>query len=496
MRLLPGDLRVSVVNDLPENPDGRFVLYWMVAARRLRDNPALDRAVRYSRQLQRPLVVFEPLRVDYPWASDRLHRFVLEGMADNAAAFRGTPIHYYPYVEPTPRAAQGLLATLAGRAAVVITDRSPMFFLPRMLSAAAGVVPGRLEAVDGNGVLPIEAADHAFPTAYAFRRFLQRSLPGITGDLREPPQEDLADLPASPEADRAWLGTVQQRWPAWNPAVSPRETCETLPIDHTVGAGTEPGGEAAAQRRLTQFLALGLHDYTTSRRHPDLDGGSHLSPYLHFGHISARDVCRRVLAHAGWSGRLPETAAGHREGWWGVEANVEAFLDELITWRELACNGAAHLPAYERYASLPAWARATLAKHADDPRAHTYDLEALDVASTHDPLWNAAQRQLVTEGRLHNVLRMLWGKKILKWSASPEQALEVMVHLNNRYAVDGRDPNSTAGIFWVLGRYDRAWGPERPVFGTVRYMTSANTARKVRVKQYLQRYGADAPLFV
>ena len=144
---------------------------------------------------------------------------------------------------------------------------------------------------------------------------------------------------------------------------------------------------------------------------------------------------------------------------------------------------------YDRYESLPAWARATLARHAADPRPHVYTLADFEAARTHDPLWNAAQTHLLREGRIHNYLRMLWGKKVLEWTASPEEALAVLVELNNKYAVDGRDPNSYSGIFWVLGRYDRPWGPERPVFGTVRYMSSQNTLRKLRVRQYLARYG-------
>ena len=491
----PGDPRISVINEAPPNPEGRIVLYWMVAARRTHDNPALSRALHHARTLRRPLVVFEPLRTDYPWASDRHHQFVVEGMLDNAGRLAGTPVYYYPYVELAPRAARGLLAALARDAAVVVTDRSPAFFLPRMLSAAVAHVPCRFEAVDGNGVLPLDAATRVYPTAYGFRRFLQRALPSVAGDLRRVPREDLRDLPPLSGSDRAWLGTITDRWPALVlDAEGASALVRTLPIDHAVRPGVQRGGPTAAQVALTRFLEDGLGRYATDRNHPDLDLTSHLSPYLHFGHIAATDVCRQVLAHAGWSGQMSGTAHGHREGWWGLDVNVEGFLDELLTWRELGLNAAAHLPGYDRYGTLPPWARDTLARHGADPRPYAYDLATLDAAATHDPLWNAAQRQLTTEGRLHNMLRMLWGKKILEWSPSPEAALEVMEHLNNRYAVDGRDPNSYAGIFWVLGRYDRAWGPERAIFGTIRYMSSANTARKVRVKQYLARYGADPSL--
>ena len=198
------------------------------------------------------------------------------------------------------------------------------------------------------------------------------------------------------------------------------------------------------------------------------------------------------MTQEGWTQRkLKASGGGKREGWWGTSRGAEAFLDELVTWRELGYNMCALRDDYDRYESLPEWARSTLEAHARDRRPSRYTLAQFESASTHDPLWNAAQRQLVREGRLHNYLRMLWGKKILEWSRSPRQALETMIHLNNKYALDGRDPNSYSGIFWCLGRYDRPWGPERPIFGTVRYMSSENTARKLSVKEYLQTYGAD-----
>jgi deoxyribodipyrimidine photo-lyase len=182
-------------------------------------------------------------------------------------------------------------------------------------------------------------------------------------------------------------------------------------------------------------------------------------------------------------------ANGRRVGWWDAGDDAEAFLDQFITWRELGFNVCHKRPDHDRWESLPDWAIKTLSKHARDRREHVYTLEEFTDAATHDPLWNAAQTQLLREGTIHNYLRMLWGKKILEWTSEPREALEVMIELNNRYALDGRDPNSYTGIFWVLGRHDRAWGPERPIFGTVRYMSSANTARKFPVREYLDRFG-------
>jgi deoxyribodipyrimidine photo-lyase len=177
-----------------------------------------------------------------------------------------------------------------------------------------------------------------------------------------------------------------------------------------------------------------------------------------------------------------------------MSANAEGFLDQVITWRELGYNFTSHRADYDRYESLPDWAQKTLKKHARDGRKYVYNLEQFETAATHDQLWNAAQTQLVGEGRLHNYLRMLWGKKILEWSGSPQKGLEIMIHLNNKYGLDGRNPNSYSGIFWILGRYDRPWGPERPIFGTIRYMSSANTARKVSVENYVRKY-SQAALF-
>ena len=249
----------------------------------------------------------------------------------------------------------------------------------------------------------------------------------------------------------------------------------------------------AAQRTLQRFVQHRLDQYHDAHNHPDLDGTSRLSPYLHFGHLSAHQVFNAVMRHEKWSlARLAIRANGAREGWWGVGAGAEAYLDQLIVWRELAFNTCWTRPQdYDKFESLPRWALDTLARHATDPRPVTYSLSQLENAETHDPLWNAAQRQLRREGWFHNYLRMLWGKKILEWSATPQDALQAMRTIMDRWSLDGRDPNSYAGYFWTLGRYDRPW-PERPIYGTVRSMSSDSTRRKVKVKDYLVRFGPDS----
>jgi deoxyribodipyrimidine photo-lyase len=270
-----------------------------------------------------------------------------------------------------------------------------------------------------------------------------------------------------------------------------KDALADLPIDHSVGPVATSGGQSAAGRVLEKFFDDRLARYTGERNEPDpeRDASSGLSPYLHFGHISVHEVFSTMMTRERWTTRrIRPKAAGRREGWWGASAAAESFLDELITWREIGINMCHLRDDHDRYESLPAWARETLEAHARDRRAHCYTMEQFESGETSDPLWNAAQHQLVREGRMHNYLRMLWGKKILEWSSSPRAALKTMIHLNNKYALDGRDPNSYSGIFWTLGRYDRAWGPEREIFGKIRYMSSENTARKLRVKNYLAKY--------
>jgi len=495
------DLRVRDANGRPVREDGDFVLYWMTAARRTTWNFALQRAVEWARRLDRPLVVLEALRAGYPHASDRLHRFVLDGMAENARRLARTPALYLPYVEPEPGAGRGLLAELARRACVVVGDEWPGLFHARMQAAAAPRCAVRFEAVDGNGLLPLRAAERAFVSAHDLRRFLHKHLAPHLSRLPQP--EPLRGV-RLPQAELP--GALARRWPAADAALldegdgrdtpAGRAACAArlagLPIDHAVSVVETRGGSAAAGAAVRRFLAGRLARYADGRSEPDpgRECASGLSPYLHFGHVAAHAVFAAVAQAEGWTpARLAARGTGAKQGWWGLSPPAEAFLDELVTWRELGFHFALRRDDHERYESLPPWARATLDRHAADPREPCYDRETLEQARTHDPLWNAAQRQLLREGRLHNYLRMLWGKKILQWTASPRAALDVMAALNNRWALDGRDPNSWSGIYWCLGRFDRPWAPERPVFGVVRYMSSENTARKLDVQPYLERYG-------
>lgn len=486
--------RVRSVNGKSARHDGRYVLYWVTAFRRLSWNFALDRAVAWALELDKPLLILEALRLDYPWASDRFHTFILQGMKENDITCRPTGASYYPYVERGPGQGKGLLENLSREACVVVTDDFPAFFIPHMVEAAGRKLDVLLEAVDGNGLLPLDAPGKTFGTAYAFRRYLQRVL--RTHLDRRPLENPLEGLPPKTALD---FRKFTERWPPCTPQDFDDipGVVSALPIDHRVGACTISGGTASARRRLVEFLYRKMSRYAVDRNHPDEDVTSGLSPYLHFGHIGAHEVLAAVMDHEEWTPeKLSTQATGARQGWWGLSEGAEAFLDQLVTWRELGFNMCRFDPRYDAYTSLPRWALETLERHAADPRPAVYSLREFEEARTHDPVWNAAQSQLVQEGIIHNYLRMLWGKKILHWTTSPEEALQIMIELNNKYALDGRDPNSYSGIFWILGRYDRPWGPERPVFGTIRYMSSQSTLRKIRMNEYLTRFHADAPISV
>lgn len=487
--------RLRVVGANPLRPEREFVLYWMRASRRIDHNFALDRAVELALELGRPLIILEALRCDYRWAADRHHAFVLAGMRDNAVACGRFGVAYHPYVEPSVGHGRGLLAALGQHACVVVTDDHPGFHYPQMLTAAADQLDVRLEAVDSIGLLPLSVAPRDFPTAYAFRAFMQRELPAHLGSM--PQATPLSRLATKPgERPMATIPkTVLTRWPAAEASLLRGEPAAlaALPIDHGVGVVPGLGGARAGIAAIRAFVGEGVDAYAERRNHPDDAGGSGLSPYLHFGHVSVHAILRELAQRTGWTpGDLGRPRQDAREGFWGMPPAVESFLDELVVWREVGHNFAHIRDDIDRYESLPPWARTTLEAHAADPRPHLYDRATLEGASTADEIWNAAQRELVRTGRMHNYLRMLWGKRVLEWTAEPPAAVQMLIELNNRWALDGRDPNSYSGIFWVFGRYDRPWGPERPIFGTVRYMSSDATRRKLRLSRYLARH-AEQP---
>lgn len=457
-------LRVNAVNDAPFRPDGDYILYWMIAQRRVHWNFALDRALELGQRFNKPVLIFEALRVGYPWASDRIHQFVLEGMVDNRRACEAANLSYYAYVEEHHGQGRGLLAALSQSACAVVTDEFPCFFLPSMVSAAGAKLGVRLEQVDGNGLLPLHSVHCDFPTAFSFRRHLHEVLPEFLGDA--PSATPLTDY----RGGRAAIPTeIAKRWPCSDPEAI---DLAALPIDHSVTpVAATRGGHVAATKRMRTFIEA-LPRYGPRR--------SRLASALHFGHVGPHQLFRALADAQDWTpANLSPKTTGQRAGWWGMSQPAEAFIDQFVTWRELGYAFSFRNPGtYTTFESLPDWARKTLTEHANDTRPHCYGLETLEAAQTHDEVWNAAQQELVHDGRIHNTLRMLWGKKVLEWAPSPQLALEWLIHLNNKYALDGRNPNSYSGIFWILGRFDRPF-VERPIYGTVRYMSSDRTLKKI-----------------
>lgn len=479
--------RIRRLNQQPVRPGREFILYWMISARRLRSNFALQHAVDLALELGRPLMILEALRCDYPGANDRLHQFILDGMYANRRAARRSRALHFAYVEPSTRHGSQLLPALATHACAIVTDWYPAFFLPHMTDAAARKADVALDAVDSNGLIPLAAHGRAFATARSYRAFVQKHLAEhLTAFPEDAPLARLARAPRMTAAP----SNIAKRWPeATDQLLTGRVSAlATLPINHAIAAVATRGGHDAGARLLRTFVAEKLATYGRDHNHPDADATSHLSPYLHFGHVSAHEVFAAVMTHERWTTRrLTARRGGARDGWWGVSAAAEHFLDQLVVWRELSFNGCEYIPRYADVESLPDWAKETMRKHARDRRPAHYSLDELERAETTDQVWNAAQRQLVRDGWFHGYLRMLWGKKIYEWSKDGAEALARMQSLMDRYSLDGRDPNSYAGYTWVLGRYDRPW-PERPVFGTLRCMTSASAQRKLKMKAYLRRY--------
>jgi deoxyribodipyrimidine photo-lyase len=483
------EARLRRLGSLTRKSRGDYVLYWIQTCRRLDRNHALDHALAAAGELGRPLVVYEGLRRDDPWASRRHHRFVLEGMRDNAAAAKRLGLSYWPFVETERRAERALVARLAARAALVVTDDSPGFSVPARTRALLRRTGAPIVAVEGGSVVPLSLLGSPVSAAAHLRPRIHRAF---------------AEAWSHRAARRPRMrGAAARRVEAPFDVFDPRElerVADTLPVDASVPpVPSMPGGPVAARACLRRFVARRLRGYAEARSRPAAPEAGHasgLSPYLHYGHISVEEVVEAVLETTGrWSPEdLRLEARGRRSGFFTADPDVDAFLDEAVTWRDMGHHWLWHRAGGEESLerALPRWALATLGAHAGDLRTHLYSLEEWEAAATHDPLWNAAQRELVATGTIHNYLRMLWGKKVIEWSASPAEAYRTLVHLNDKYALDGRDPNSYSGILWCFGLFDRPWAPERAVIGSVRYMSSENTARKFRVGPYLE-YVATLP---
>ena len=480
--------RVTTLKEItPEVSSSSYVVYWVIAFKRTKYNFALQRAVEWANKLSQPLVILEPLILDYPMSSLRFHKFILDGMSEMNDEILKTNAYYYPFVETSPSESEGLLQDIAKNASVVITDDYPTYFVPQMTAKASGEISTRYELVDSNGLVPIRLSPKEYVRAHDFRRYLHKNLEDFISEI--PEKSPLSEL--SKKFDENLISSTIKKWQPFDfKKINIDKFLDSLNIDKTVGISSIKGGYKNASKRLDNFLSEGFNDYAQFSSHPSKNASSQMSPYFHFGHISTHEVFEKLIKHESWSPeQIKPNLVGRREGWWGGSLNFDSFLDELITWRELGYHTCVRRANYNQYSSLPEWAVKTLEEHATDEREHIYSLDQLTYSETHDEIWNAAQNQLREQGIIQNYLRMLWGKKILEWSPNPQIALSYMITLNDRYALDGRDPNSYSGVFWVLGRYDRAWGPERDIYGKIRYMTSDSAARKFDLKPYLEKWG-------
>ena len=456
--------RVRVVRDAPLPPRGEYVLYWCTVNQRVPHNHALEAAIALGNRLRLPVVCYHALRPDYPHASDRLHAFVLQGLDELGAAMRARGVPYWLELPRNARQHVPRLARLGKRAAAVVSDWFPAFIIPGHLRGAAKALEIPLVAVDGSCVVPMQRIPEKQVGAYALRPKLRKLWPDYLGKL-------------PPGPDPAHAGVAEQVDLGFTPEGDPGRLVgrlDTFDIDHSVPpVAGRSGGRAAALELLRVFVRQQVTRFDEARNQPGQHGQSGLSPALHWGLLFAGEVAQACIEAHGAS-----------------QPGVASFLEELLVRRELGFNYCLHTPVHAQllFTSLPRWAQQTLTAHAKDRREHLYALEQLDRGQTADPLWNAAQRELREEGRIHGYLRMLWGKKILEWSPSPDEALGRLAHLNDRYALDGRDAVSVANFMWVLGLHDRPF-QERPVLGKVRPMSSRRTAQKVDLGPYLARYG-------
>ncbi|MBN1614633.1 MAG: deoxyribodipyrimidine photo-lyase [Deltaproteobacteria bacterium] len=448
--------RIQSLNRRPERR-GRFILYWLQASQRAACNHALEYALGEANVRNLPLVVFFGLTGDFPEANARHYRFMIEGLQEVQRDLEGRGIRMVVRIGNPP----GRVLELAEEAALIVTDRGYLRIQKAWRQAAAQAAPCTLLQVETDAVVPVEtASDHEEYAAATLRPKIQRHLEDYLVPLNEGPTR------------RDSLGLHLESLALDNAEALLTE----LGIDRTVGASSfYRGGYREAKRRLNAFLGEKLARYGRERNVPGSDASSSLSPYLHFGQISPLEIALAVQ----------ETSAA------GPEAR-QAFLEELVVRRELAINFVHYNDAYDRCeGAVPHWARLSLQAHSGDARPYLYGPADWENARTHDPYWNAAQREMVRRGKMHNYMRMYWGKKILEWSASPEEAFRTALSLNNRYALDGRDPNGFAGVAWCFGRHDRPW-KERSIFGKIRYMNAAGLERKFDMKPYLTSFAEDA----
>lgn len=454
LRRMVEDPRVTVRRGgAPER--GRCVVYWMQRAQRGRDNHALDVAVNVANALGLPCVTYFAAVKNFPHANLRHYAFLNEGLpdAEDDCAERGVGF----VMRRAPDESHERFFEDAG-AAMVVSDENPLREPERWRVRLAERLRIPFWTVDADVIVPPKLLEKAQFSAGVIRPRLMRRLPEFLQPYENVRAEKAWTKPRGLQAEDV-RADLTRGWREFDRSVKPVEAWS--------------GGRRSAMKRLESFVARMLEGYERDRNRPEVDGTSKLSPYLHFGHIGPLTIALAVQAAVKKQPRLKSAA--------------DAFLDELIVWRELSVNFVRYQAEYDSAACADNWARLTIAKHDRDEREVLYTLKQMEAARTHDELWNAAQLQMVHYGWMHNYLRMYWAKKILEWSRDTTTAMKRAIYLNDRYFLDGRDPNGYAGVAWaILGKFDRAWG-ERTVFGKRRYMSGQSTSRKFDAARYIEQ---------
>ncbi len=442
--------RIRCLKDLPPQ-EGKYVLYWMQASQRAEWNHALEYALLCANERRKPFLVFFGLTDRFPEANLRHYRFMLEGLQETQRTLKKRGIKM---VVRHGSPEKGVLE-VAQDAVLCVTDRGYLRIQRQWRTYVAERIPCPFFEVESEVIVPVErASSHEEYGAYTLRPKIKRLLPLFLKSIEEKkvhrPSLFLPPFPG--ELDLSSLD----------------ELLTQLDLDRSVSPVNLRGGTERAKEQLAEFVTEKLPLYHTKRNDPSENYLSGMSPYLHFGQISPLYIAFEIQR-----AECPDLAK-------------ESYLEELIVRRELAMNFVFYHPHYDSFLALPSWAQETLLTHAQDRRTYLYHLEELEKAKTHDSLWNAAQKEMVLTGKMHGYLRMYWGKKILEWSKDPEEAFRIALYLNNKYSLDGRDPNSFAGVAWCFGKHDRAF-PERPIFGKVRYMGKEGLQRKFPLSSYIER---------
>jgi deoxyribodipyrimidine photo-lyase len=453
LETLSSDPRVTIRRPGAPDPTGRCVVYWMQRAQRALDNPALDLAVDVANTLRQPVVIFFAPVPFYPNANLRHFAFLAQGIPDIAERARKRGIGFVLRSYPN----HSLLKFCDEvKASIVIGDENPMREPRRWSDLAAKKLIVPLWTVDADVIVPSKLLEKEQYAARIIRPRLQQRLEQFQTAPRNPAAkvewQDPRVLIALPDDGSS---DITDGWKDLDRSV--------LPVD------SFRGGTAEALTLLDQFVKHKLDIYPENHGKPEIDGTSRLSPYLHFGHIGPHTVLHAVL-----NSKAPQAAQ-------------DDYINQVLTWRELSINFVHFNPLYDSIECAPDWAHKTLAAHALDPRPILYTREQFESAQTHDELWNAAQLQMLHAGWMHNYMRMYWAKKILEWSPSPAVAWQTALDLNDKYFLDGRDPNGYAGVAWAMGgKFDRPWF-DRPIFGTIRWMSGEAAGKKFDAERYIQQ---------